>query len=68
MWVWRSINARTGADAAGAARPRPLAVGERAVFANQQVEVLALFGGELEEDLLALRVLEALAVALEEVV
>ena len=39
---------------------------ERAVLANQQLEVLALLVGELEEDLLALGVLEPLAVALEE--
>ena len=53
---------------AGAARPLSLTLGQRAVFANQQIEVLALFRGELEEDLLALRVLEALTVTLEEVV
>ena len=55
-------------DRAGATRSRPLAVGQGAVFADQQVEMLALFGRELEEDLLALRVFEALAVALEEIV
>ena len=39
---------------------------ERAILANQQLEMLALFFGELEEDALAFRVLEPLAVALEE--
>ena len=60
------------ADCAGrrarAARRRPLALAQRAVLANQQLEVRALFVGELEEDLLAFGVLEALAVALEELV
>src|ERR1700741_670425 len=41
---------------------------ERAVFAHEQVEVRALLVGELQEDLLAFRVLEALAVFLEEAV
>src|SRR5207237_3189483 len=45
-----------------------LALDERAVFAHEQVEVRALFVRELQEDLLALRVLEALAVLLEEAV
>src|SRR6478609_8490876 len=39
---------------------------QRAVLANQQLEMLALFFRELEENALALRILEALAVALEE--
>ena len=39
---------------------------ELAILANQQFEMLALFLGELEEDALAFRVLEPLAVALEE--
>src|SRR5690349_18873342 len=39
---------------------------EGAIFANQQLEMLALLGGELQEDLLAFGVLEAIAVALEE--
>src|SRR5262245_31950685 len=43
-----------------------LALDERLVFANQQIEVIALFVGELEENLLAFRVLEFLAVLLEE--
>ena len=41
---------------------------QRAVLANQQLEVLALLFGELEEDPLAFGVLEPLAVALEEAV
>src|SRR6187402_912526 len=41
---------------------------QRAVLANQQLEMLALLFGELEEDALAFRVLEALAVLLEEAV
>src|SRR5688572_548176 len=39
---------------------------QRAILAQQQLEVLALFFGELEEHLLALRVFEPLAIALEE--
>src|SRR5688572_22200837 len=39
---------------------------ERPVLAHEEVEMGALFIGELEEDLLAFRVLEALAVLLEE--
>src|ERR1051325_2181847 len=45
-----------------------LALDERAVFAHEQVEGLALFVGELQEDLLAFRVLETFAVLLEEAV
>src|SRR5215203_397501 len=41
---------------------------QRAILADQQLEVFALFGGELEEDLFAFRVFEAIAVALEEAV
>ena len=55
---------RAGVPAAGAA----LALDERAVLADQQIEVLALLVGELEEDLLAFGVLEPLAVLLEEAV
>src|SRR5258705_692536 len=44
----------------------PLPLHERTVFAHQQVEVGAFLVGELEEDLLTLRVIEALAVLLEE--
>ena len=39
-----------------------------AVFADQQVEMRAFFVGELEEDLLAFGVFEALAVSLEKLV
>ena len=45
-----------------------LLLAQQAILADQQLEVLALFFGELEEDLLALGVLEPLAVALEEAV
>src|SRR4051794_1546071 len=41
---------------------------QAAVLPNQEFEVRALLGGELEEHLLAFRVLEALAVLLEELV
>ena len=47
-------------------RAAALALDERAVLADEQVEMLALLVGELEEDLLALRILESLAVLLEE--
>src|SRR5262245_38703817 len=55
----------------GARRGRPavgLPLDERAVLADEQLEVLPLLVGELEEDLLALGILEPLAVALEELV
>src|SRR5437868_3469354 len=41
---------------------------QRAIFVDQEIAVVALFLGELEEDLLALGVLEPLAVLLEELV
>src|SRR5580765_665932 len=44
------------------------ALAERAVLVDQEVEVHALFVGELEEDSLAVGVFEAFAVFLEEVV
>ena len=50
----------------GRALPLPLEQG--AILANQQLEVFALFGGELEEDQFAFRVFEAVTVALEEAV
>src|SRR2546425_1520092 len=61
----------TGARRRGryAARGLPRAAlpfDERPVLANEQVEVRALLVGELEEDLLAVGVLEAFAVLLEE--
>jgi hypothetical protein len=40
--------------------------GQRAVFADQQLEVIALFFRKLEKDLFALGILETLAVAFEE--
>ena len=73
MWRWRSITARRAPGGepwpwlrgrAGAA----LALHERPVLAHQQIEVCAFFVGELQEDLLAFRVLELLAVLLEEAV
>ena len=57
-----------GGFAARLCRGAAVPLHERAVLADQQFEVLALLVGELEEDLLALGVLEALAVALEEAV
>src|SRR5690606_1317984 len=45
---------------------RTLAGDERAELAHEQFEMLALLVGELEEDALALRLLEPLAVLLEE--
>ena len=62
----RATPAARAVRRAGAAAALPLA--QRAVLADQQVEVRALFVGELEEDLLAFGVLEPLAVALEELV
>ena len=47
-------------------RRRLVLLAQEAVLANQELEVLALFLGELQEDLLAFRVLEPFAVALEE--
>src|SRR5882672_4267459 len=43
-----------------------LPLDERAIFADEQVEVIALFVGELQKNLLALGVLEPLAILLEE--
>src|SRR5687768_6136762 len=58
---------RSGGRTRAARRARPsLPLHERAVLAHQQVKVVALLVGELEEDLLALGILEALAVLLEE--
>src|SRR5579864_5774195 len=45
-----------------------LPIAKRAVLADEQIEVRPLLVGELEEHLLALGILEALAVALEELV
>src|ERR1700704_3368406 len=45
-----------------------LALDQRAVLADEQVEMLALLVGELEKDLLAFGVFESLAVLLEEAV
>src|SRR5687768_18055828 len=56
---------RSRRRARAAARPS-LPLDQRAIFAHQQVQVFALLVSELEEDLLALGILEALAVLLEE--
>src|SRR5918993_2798082 len=45
---------------------RAIAFHERAIFTDQQLEVLALFFRELEKDLLAFGILEPFAIALEE--
>src|SRR5262249_59273912 len=41
---------------------------QRPVFSDEQIHVRALFPGELEEDLLSFRLVEPLAVFLEELV
>src|SRR5476651_1853910 len=66
-------SSRRSSAAHGPAREVPgarlaLALAQRAIFAHEQLQVRALFVRELEKDLLALGVLEALAVALEELV
>ena len=74
MWRWRSIKTQLRTAAAACASgapggpPSPLALDERAVLADQELEVRAFLVGELEKDLLALGVLELLAVSLEEAV
>src|SRR5688572_9010311 len=57
--------ARGGTGSRRTSRPA-LALHERAVLAHEQIEVRTLLVGKLEEDLLALGVLEPLAVLLEE--
>src|SRR6478752_9126219 len=73
VWRWRSItgsgrgvHARPGVLLLRAALALPL--DQRSVLADQEIEVLPLLVRELEEDPLAFRVLETLAVALEETV
>src|SRR6476661_481404 len=44
----------------------PLALDQRTIFADEELEVRAFFVGELQEDLLALGVFELVAVSLEE--
>src|SRR6187431_2631646 len=66
---WRSITLGVGAAArldrlCGLAPP--FAVDEALVFADEELEVLLLLVGKFHEDLLALGVLEPLAVFLEE--
>ena len=57
-----------GGSALRRAANSSLALEQRAVLANQQIQMLALFVGEFQEDLLAFGILEALAVFLEEAV
>ena len=66
MCRWRSITPIARRRPSRVRRPLPC--DQAAVFANQQIEMLALLVGELEEDALAFRLLEALAVRLEEAV
>ena len=82
VWRWRSITAvraragspirRSRADGASSVAGRSCrcaaALDEQTVLADQQLEMGALFVGEFEKDLLALGILELLAVALEELV
>src|SRR5262249_40224810 len=58
--------ARRGGRAAAAAAGRGPPRAQRAILANQQLEMGAFFVGELEKHLLALGVLEPFTVALEE--
>src|SRR5262245_10405145 len=67
----RSPGARAGGRRRGGPGPAtgaPLALHQRAVLADQQIEVVPFFVGKLEEDLLAFGVFEPLAVLLEEAV
>jgi hypothetical protein len=52
--------------ASGSLTTALLTIDERAILADQQLEVLAFLAGEFEEDLLAFGILEAIAVAFEE--
>src|SRR4029453_15737456 len=66
-WEYRKHSRRRlmAAGLAPGGRTTALTIEERAILADQQLEVLAFFGGELEEDLFAFGILEAIAVALE---
>src|SRR4051794_38371505 len=74
--MWRSITCRRsaprGRTAGGACGGRAarrggrLGFGQRPILPDQEPEMLALLVGKLEEDQLALGILEALAVPLEE--
>src|SRR5438552_6832691 len=74
--VWRSIIGERSSAGNSAARGRPargarrraLARAQRAILADQEIQMDALFVGELQEHALAFRFLEALAVAFEELV
>src|SRR5258707_15606658 len=61
-------SALRGPDRAGARGGPGLALAQRAELPHQQIEVRLLLLGEFQEDLLALGVLESLAVFLEELV
>ena len=65
--VWRA-RGPAGGPTGRLPHTSALPLHEITVFPDEQVEMVALLGRELEEDLLALGVLEALAVALEELV
>src|SRR5260370_31662857 len=67
---WCACEDRSPGGGPAARRPArsPLALAQRPVLAQKQVEERALLVCELEEDLLAFRVLEALAIAFEEFV
>src|SRR5262245_51652200 len=68
-WAAESPRARArrrGGGGTSSATAPALALHERAILADQQVEMVALLVGELEKDLFAFRVLETLAVLLEE--
>src|SRR6476620_2383067 len=64
----RSRTARGGGGARRRGAAAVLPLDERTVFANEELEVLPFLVGELEKHLLALGILESLAVALEELV
>src|SRR5260370_34260730 len=68
LWCACGDRSPGGGPAARRSARAPLALAQRLVLAQQQVEVRALLVCELEEDLFALRVLEALAIAFEEFV
>src|ERR1700724_3574168 len=66
LTLWCGCEDRSGDVSKGASGAHPLP--QRAVLADEKVEVRALLVGEFQEDLLALGVLEPLAVPLEELV
>ena len=68
VWVWRSINARHARGARFPARRTDSRSRSARYSRDEQVPVGAFFFGEFEKDLLAFRILEPLAVFLEELV